>query len=115
MNLTPWALWDTKTGEPAEGSAALEAKAVLDRALATTEGQEHPGLLHLYIHLLEMSASPEDALPAAELLRDLVPDAGHLRHMPTHLDVLCGDYRRVVTGNTAAIKADEKFAETRGR
>ncbi len=61
-----------------------------------------------------MSAQPEDALQAAELLRDLVPDAGHLRHMPTHLDVLCGDYRRVVSCNTAAIHADEKFRAQRG-
>jgi len=44
---------------------------------------------------MEMSPRPEDALAASDLLRDLVPDAGHLRHMPTHLDVLCGDYRRV--------------------
>jgi tetratricopeptide (TPR) repeat protein len=114
MNLTPWALWDTKTGEPAEGSATLEAKAVLDSALASEQGQHHPGILHLYIHLMEMSSRPEDALQAAELLRDLVPDAGHLRHMPTHLDVLCGDYRRVVSGNTAAIEADDKFARSRG-
>ena len=114
MNLTPWALWDTRTGDPAEGSAAPEAKAVLETALASPAGQQHPGILHLYIHLMEMSSRPEDALQAAELLRDLVPDAGHLRHMPTHLDVLCGDYRRVVSGNTAAIEADDKFADSRG-
>jgi len=114
MNLTPWALWDTRTGDPAEGSAAPEAKAVLETALASPAGQQHPGILHLYIHLMEMSSRPEDALQAAELLRDLVPDAGHLRHMPTHLDVLCGDYRRVVSGNTAAIEADDKFAGSRG-
>ena len=50
---------------------------------------------------------------AGELLRDLVPDAGHLRHMPTHLDVLCGDYRSVVAGNIAAIVADESSARAR--
>ena len=61
-----------------------------------------------------MSARPEDALQAGDLLRDLVPDAGHLRHMPTHLDVLCGDYRSVVSANTAAIVADEKFLARRG-
>jgi tetratricopeptide (TPR) repeat protein len=114
MNLAPWALWDTATGEPAEGSGTVEAKAVLERALARADGRAHPGILHFYIHLMEMSARPEDALQAAELLRDLVPDAGHLRHMPTHLDVLCGDYQRVVSGNTAAIAADEKFAARRG-
>ena len=114
MNLTPWALWDTATGEPAPGSGTVEAKAVLERALAGADGRAHPGVLHFYIHLMEMSARPEDALQAAESLRDLVPDAGHLRHMPTHLDVLCGDYRRVVSGNTAAIAADERYRARRG-
>jgi tetratricopeptide (TPR) repeat protein len=114
MNLTPWALWDQATGQPADGAATLEAKTVLDRALATDRGRSHPGVLHMYIHLMEMSPRPEDALAAGDLLRDLVPDAGHLRHMPTHLDVLCGDYRRVVSANTAAIAADEKFRERRG-
>jgi tetratricopeptide (TPR) repeat protein len=114
MNLTPWALWDQATGQPADGAATLEAKAVLERALATDRGRSHPGVLHMYIHLMEMSPRPEDALAVGDLLRDLVPDAGHLRHMPTHLDVLCGDYRRVVSANTAAIAADERFRERRG-
>jgi tetratricopeptide (TPR) repeat protein len=114
LNLTPWALWDIATGEPAQDAATLEAKAVLEQALAGPEGRAHPGVLHMYIHLMEMSARPENALDAADLLRDLVPDAGHLRHMPTHLDVLCGDYRGVVAGNSAAIVADEKFRAQRG-
>jgi tetratricopeptide (TPR) repeat protein len=109
MNLTPWQLWNIGTGEPAEGSRTLEAQAVLDRVLATDAGARHPGVLHLYIHLMEMSPTPEAALPVADRLRGLVPDAGHLQHMPTHLDVLCGDYRRVVSDNSAAIVADEKF------
>ncbi|MFF1296123.1 MULTISPECIES: hypothetical protein [unclassified Streptomyces] len=109
MNLTPWELWNIATGEPAEGSRTLEAQAVLDRVLATDAGARHPGVLHLYIHLMEMSPTPEAALPVADRLRGLVPDAGHLQHMPTHIDVLCGDYRRVVSDNSAAIVADEKF------
>ncbi|WP_405825326.1 hypothetical protein OG241_48230 [Streptomyces sp. NBC_01390] len=114
MNLTPWQLWDVRTGEPAEGARTLVAKSVLERAIATDAGSRHPGLLHLYIHLMEMSAAPETALPAADRLRGLVPDAGHLQHMPTHLDVLCGDYRRVVADNGTAIAADEKFRERSG-
>ena len=43
MNLTPWALWDQTTGEPAAGPATLEAKAVLERALARDGGRAHPG------------------------------------------------------------------------
>ncbi|MFD0003249.1 hypothetical protein ACFVJ4_12600 [Streptomyces sp. NPDC127178] len=109
MNLTPWQLWDLRTGEPAEGARTAEARAVLERALATDAGRDHPGLVHLYIHLMEMSPTPEAALPVADRLRGLVPDAGHLRHMPSHLEVLCGDYRRVVSDNTAAIAVDEKY------
>ncbi|MEU5311529.1 hypothetical protein [Streptomyces sp. NPDC021562] len=109
MNLTPWQLWDIRTGVPADGARTLEARAVLERALATEAGTRHPGLLHLYIHLMEMSPTPETALPVADRLRDLVPDAGHLRHMPSHLEVLCGDYRRVLSDNTAAVTADEKY------
>ncbi|MFE1796750.1 hypothetical protein ACFW9L_11355 [Streptomyces sp. NPDC059517] len=114
MNLTPWQLWDLRTGEPADGSRAAAAKELLERALATDAGERHPGLLHLYIHLMEMSSVPETALPAADRLRGLVPDAGHLQHMPTHLDVLCGDYRRVVADNGEAIAADEKYLARSG-
>jgi len=114
MNLTPWALWDLATGAPAAGSEAIEIKEVLERALTTDDGRTHPGVLHMYIHLMEMSAHPEDALQVGDWLRDLVPDAGHLRHMPTHIDVLCGDYPRVVSANTAAIAVDEKFRAREG-
>ena len=114
MQLTPWQLWDLRTGEPAPGSRARDAAAVLDAALATDAGYEHPGLLHMYIHLWEMSTTPERALPVADRLRGLVPDAGHLQHMPTHLDVLCGDYRRVVSSNQDAVAADERYLAERG-
>ena len=114
MNLTPWALWDIATGEPAPDAATLEIRAVLERALESAEGRAHPGVLHLYIHLMEMSPHPEEALWVGDLLRELVADAGHLRHMPTHLDVLCGDYRSVVSSNEAAIAADERVVSQRG-
>lgn len=109
MNLTPWNLWDLRTGQPAPGAYTLEAKRVLDKALAQPGGDKHPGLLHLWIHLMEMSSHPEAALPLADNLRELVPDAGHLNHMPSHLDILCGQYNAAVDANTNAIRADEKF------
>lgn len=114
MNLTPWELWDLRTGEPAGGAQTLQAKQVLDRALGQPAAWEHPGLLHMYIHLMEMSGTPEEALRAADNLRGLVPDAGHLHHMPTHLDILCGDYRRAIASNSEAITADEKFLARAG-
>ncbi|KAL4893591.1 tannase and feruloyl esterase-domain-containing protein [Aspergillus ambiguus] len=114
MNLTPWELWDIKTGQTAPNARTLEIKAVLDRALTQDGGLRHPGLLHLYIHLMEMSGAPETALLAADHLRGLVPDAGHLNHMPTHLDILCGDYRAAMASNSAAIRADERFVARAG-
>ncbi|GHH94209.1 hypothetical protein [Streptomyces capillispiralis] len=114
MNLTPWQLWDLGTGRPADGARTLEAKAVLDGALATGAGARHPGILHLYIHLMEMSPTPEAALVVADRLRGAVPDAGHLHHMPSHLEVLCGDYRRVVSDNSRAVAADEKYLRRAG-
>jgi hypothetical protein len=114
VNITAWALWDTRTGEPAPGSRVAEAKRILDDALATAAGREHPGVLHLYLHTMEMSGTPQDALPAADLLRGLVPDAGHLEHMPSHIDVLCGNYRDSVVANLSAVQADRQFVEREG-
>jgi len=114
MNRTPWALWDLKSGKVADGADTAEAIEVLERALSQPDAMEHPGLLHIYIHLMEMSPHPERALKAGDALRGLVPDAGHLNHMPTHIDVLCGHYERVVASNHEAMVADRKFLEREG-
>ena len=82
MNRTPWALWDLKSGKVAKGADTLEAVEVLEKAFEQPGAMEHPGLLHIYIHLMEMSPHPERALKAGDALRGLVPDAGHLNHMP---------------------------------
>ena len=114
MNRTPWLLWDIKQGVPAEGADTAEAIAVLERAMAQPGGMEHAGLLHMYVHLMEMSPHPERALKAGDALRTLVPDAGHLVHMPTHIDVLCGHYRDVIDWNIRACAADEKYLAKEG-
>ena len=117
MNRTPWSLWNLASGEPAEGADTVEAREVLERAMAHIShcGEPpHAGLLHMYIHLMEMSPFPQAALPAADRLKGLVPDSGHLQHMGTHIDVLCGDYRSVVDWNERAIRADRIFVEARG-
>lgn len=114
MNRTPWALWDLDSREPAEGASTTEAVEVLEKALEDPRSRTHPGVLHMYIHLMEMSPHPERALRAGDWLRGLVPDGGHLQHMPTHIDVLCGHYDRVVESNTQAIIADRKFLEREG-
>ncbi|QJC80475.1 tetratricopeptide repeat protein [Pseudomonas umsongensis] len=117
IDRTPWQLWDLKTGQPAAGADTLETVAVLERALQRMEQHgeaPHAGVLHMYVHTLEMSPYPERALRAGDILRDLVPDAGHLRHMPSHIDVLCGDYRGAMITNQRAIEADSLYLAKEG-
>ena len=114
LNRTPWQLWDLASGKPAEAASTAEAIDVLERALENPAARVHPLVLHLYIHLMEMSPHPERALRVTDWLRGLVPDAGHLQHMPTHIDVLCGNYSDVVRWNDEAIVADRKYLNREG-
>jgi tetratricopeptide (TPR) repeat protein len=115
MNETPWQMWDLKNGQPKDGAGTVEARAVLETAFRDVpESWDHPGLLHLYVHLMEMSPFPELALRQGDRLREIMPDGGHLTHMPTHIDVLCGNYRDVVIYNQKATVADRKFLAREG-
>ena len=115
LNRTPWKMWDLKTGGVADGAGTAEAREVLERVMdQVPAAMAHPGILHLYVHLMEMSPFPELALKAGDILRTLVPDAGHLIHMPTHIDVLCGHYHDVLVDNQRATEADRKYVEKAG-
>lgn len=112
MVRTPWKLWDLQRRMPAEGADTLEAIAIIEAAfekIRTNRDEDHPGLLHFYIHIMEMSPYPERALAASDTLRPLVPDAGHLIHMPSHIYVLCGQYEKVISSNVEAAAADRKY------
>ncbi|RXT55578.1 hypothetical protein B6S44_10795 [Bosea sp. Tri-44] len=114
---TPRRLWDLRTGRPARGADTLEALAICERGIAMAEAAgtpPHPALLHLHIHLLEMSNEPERALRSADSLTDRLPDAGHMNHMPAHIYVLCGDYERSRLASEQAIRADDLYADYAG-
>ena len=101
MNLRPWDLW-TSDGIPQPGTEEI---------MATLEGvlekhSEHPGACHFYIHTMEASPFPEKALPAANVLRNSMPGAGHLVHMPSHIDIRLGHYEDAIIANSKAIIAD---------
>ncbi len=105
MVLRPWQLWDIKTGEMT--TEAHEAKTILEDGLR--RWPDHPGLCHLYVHLMEMSPTPELAIPGpCTILRNLDTDAGHLIHMASHIDVLVGDYKSAVDANKRALDADDR-------
>ncbi len=117
MNLTPWKLWDLQLGIPAEDACTGEAIEILERGLAIVDKNQltpHPGIVHFYLHVYEMSPTPERALPYADQLRDLCPDCGHLVHMASHIDSLCGHWQDAVDANNRAIAVDHEYLKLRG-
>jgi tetratricopeptide (TPR) repeat protein len=104
MDLRPWDLWK-QDGTPQPGTE--EIVAVLEEVLRLDP--DHPGALHLYIHAVEGSPSPERAIAVADRLRTQVPASGHLVHMPSHIDVLTGAWEKAVDSNLAAIEADRRY------
>ncbi|MGI9476947.1 MAG: hypothetical protein ACR2PI_09585 [Hyphomicrobiaceae bacterium] len=116
VTCTPRQLWDLKTGEPKPQARTSEVVPVLEHWMEHIErvGPIHPGIAHMYIHTMEMSPFPQRALKAADMLRGLLPDAGHLEHMPAHIYVLCGDYAQSVSQSEQAVRADDKYLDYAG-
>jgi tetratricopeptide (TPR) repeat protein len=105
-------LWDLKSGQPAPNSDVVEALEVCERSirLADEAGMEqHPAIVHLHIHLLEMSTMPERGMRSADLLGTMCPDAGHMNHMPGHIYVLCGEYEKAKLASEKAVRANDLY------
>ncbi|HWP31640.1 MAG TPA: hypothetical protein VNK96_07960 [Fimbriimonadales bacterium] len=108
MDLRPWDLWKPN-GTPQPGTK--EIISTLGRVIKLDPN--NPMGLHLYIHALEASPNPRDAKEAADRLRDLQPGLGHNVHMPSHIDVLLGDWEKAIIANEKAIAADKAYREKR--
>ena len=109
---TPRRLWNVKTGAPAKRSDVVEAVAVCERSIRMADERgtpQHPAIVHLHIHAMEMSNTPQSAMGSADALATLAADAGHLNHMPGHIYVLCGDYERARIASDKAIRANDMF------
>ncbi len=113
MNLNRWQLWDIRSGLPTSGAHTAEVYQILEFGLVLSK-QRHCGILHFYIHLVEMSPTPEDGLNAANKLRRIKTQSGHLTHMATHIDMLCGHYKLAVEFNDRAIELDLDYLALRG-
>ena len=110
MNLNPWRLW-SHDGKPGENTA--EIVRVLESVLA--RDPNHAGANHYYIHAVEASPNPERALPSARRLDTLVPEAGHLVHMPAHIYERTGFYEAAARNNELAAKVDRAYVLKAGR
>ncbi len=104
MDTMPWDYW-MKDGRAKP--ATLEIIAALEAALA--RDPNNPGANHFYIHALEASLTPERAIASADRLRDLVPGAGHLVHMPAHIYMRVGRYHDATLANERAVESDRNY------
>jgi tetratricopeptide (TPR) repeat protein len=104
MDVRPWDQW-TKDGQPQPGTREVLQALETARRL----NPDHPGALHLTIHALEASPRPQDAAEAANRLRGAVPDAGHMVHMPSHIDVRLGRWSQAAEANEKAMAADARY------
>ena len=105
MNLHPWDLFD-KEGNPKEWTPAIVT--LLEKLIA--KNPKHPGAHHFYIHAVEMSNAPERSNVSAKAFDDgLVPGAGHLLHMPSHVYIRTGEYHKGTLSNIRAVEADSTY------
>lgn len=104
MNQMPWDYW-TKDGRPRPKTT--EALAVLEEVMSRTP--MHPGAIHYYIHAVEASADPGRAEAVADRLLTLMPGAGHMVHMPSHIYMRLGRFEDAAESNRLAALADEQY------
>lgn len=104
MVIHAWDFW-TGDGKPKEWTP--EILEVLETGLENNP--RHAGLIHYYIHAVEASKRPGRALQGADILADLVPGAGHLVHMPSHIYIRTGKYQEGVEVNEKAILVDNEY------
>ena len=104
MITMPWNYW-AEDGNPKPDT--VKVISTLERVLELDEN--HPLAIHLYIHAVEASSDPGRAEAAADRLGRLVPGAGHLVHMPSHIYWRVGRYKDASQANIDAAKVDEDY------
>lgn len=87
-----------------------EALALLQTVLK--EDPNNSAANHYWIHAVEASPHPEQALHSAEILGSLAPTSGHMVHMPGHIFYRTGDYAHAKEAFAASMKADKQYMQT---
>jgi tetratricopeptide (TPR) repeat protein len=94
-------------GNPNAGQK--EELAILQGVLK--QDPENSAANHYWIHAVEASPHPEQALHSAEMLGRLAPTSGHMVHMPGHIFYRTGDYASAKESFAASIQADEHYMQ----
>lgn len=64
---------------------------------------------HYWIHAVEASPHPEQAIQSAALLASLAPASGHMVHMPGHIYYRVGDYAQAEHWFAASTAVEEQY------
>jgi tetratricopeptide (TPR) repeat protein len=96
------------SGQPNAGQK--EKLSILQSVLQ--EDPDNSAANHYWIHAVEASPHPEQALHSAEILGRLAPNSGHMVHMPGHIFYRTGDYARAKESFAASIEADEQYMQS---
>ncbi|CAN5339726.1 hypothetical protein BH11MYX1_BH11MYX1_32480 [soil metagenome] len=62
----------------------------------------HPGLMHYLLHAYDNPLLAERGIATAQQYATSSPDAAHALHMPSHIFVRLGDWKRVIESNLAS-------------
>ncbi len=93
-------------------TAAAEAIALIEPILHSAP--QNTAAIHYYIHATEYGGQPASALPYAEKLAALAPNASHLIHMAAHTYFRVGRYEDAATINASAMRTDsDHLTETK--
>lgn len=105
MNTQPWDYWQAGARIP-KGRTARTLE-LLDTALAIDPDYAPP--IHLYIHATEASVDPFRAEAFADRLHAQTLGIGHIVHMPSHIYLRLGRWKKAIQANIDAIAADEAY------
>ncbi len=94
-----------EAGEPKKGTK--ESIAILQEVLKAAPNDSAAN--HYWIHAVEASARPEQALGSATVLASLAPASGHMVHMPGHIFYRVGDYAQAEHWFAESTATDERY------
>ena len=104
--------WTLMDGYDDDGSPRKGTKETLTILQAVLKDEpENSAANHYWIHSVEASPKPEQALHSAEILGRLAPTSGHMVHMPGHIFYRTGDYARAQQSFAASTQADEQYMQ----
>ena len=92
-------------GHPRDGE--LYSQSILRNLLAVHP--DNAAANHYWIHAMEDSERPEEALHSADILGRLAPNSGHMVHMPGHIYWRVGDYERARQAFIVSMHVDEAY------